>query len=81
MSALRAVEQRRYLLRASTAGPSAIVDPLGRIVARSALFTHAVLHGAVAPLREQTIYARVGDLFAYACVAVTLLSCVLWLRE
>ena len=32
MARLRAIEQRRYLVRASTSGPSAIVDPCGRAV-------------------------------------------------
>src|SRR5262249_49481331 len=31
MVRLRAVEQRRWIVRASTAGPSGLVDPLGRI--------------------------------------------------
>src|SRR5262249_47755644 len=30
---MRAIEQRRYLVRASTSGPSAIIDPYGRIAA------------------------------------------------
>src|SRR5262245_6116385 len=33
--ATRAIEQRRYLVRASTSGPSAIVDPWGRVQART----------------------------------------------
>ena len=38
---LRSVEQRRWLVRASTSGPSAIVDPLGRVTARSQFLTVA----------------------------------------
>lgn len=71
---LRAVEQRRYLVRASTAGPSAIVDPLGRVVTRSAFFTRAALTGTIRPSTYVTPYARLGDAFAWACVAVTALA-------
>ena len=78
MSALRAVEQHRYLIRASTSGPSAVIDPLGRVVVRSRLFTRDVVRSAVAPIRQHTVYARVGDLFAYACVLVTGLACIVW---
>jgi apolipoprotein N-acyltransferase len=79
MSVLRAVEQRRFLIRASTSGPSALIDPIGRTTAGSALFVPAIVRGAVAPLHEFTSYARVGDLFAYACVGVNVLTSLRWL--
>lgn len=79
MSALRAVEQHRFLIRASTSGPSAIIDPLGRVTARSGLFTREVLAGTVAPERASTPYTRFGDLFAYACAAVTFAAGAAWL--
>jgi apolipoprotein N-acyltransferase len=74
MSALRAVETRRWLLRASTAGPSAVVDPSGQLAAVSPLFEPAVLRGAVGARDDLTPYVRWGDVFAYACGAVTLLA-------
>jgi apolipoprotein N-acyltransferase len=74
--ALRAVEQRRFLVRASTSGPSAIVDPWGRVQARSEPFARAVVQGWVVPRSELTPYARVGDAFALACVAAVPLA--LW---
>jgi apolipoprotein N-acyltransferase len=64
---LRAVEQRRYLVRPSTAGPSAIVDPWGRIVVETAPFTRAVISGRIVPRTDTTLYARTGDLFAVLC--------------
>jgi apolipoprotein N-acyltransferase len=82
MSSLRAVEQRRFLVRASTSGPSGIVDPLGRVTARSAMFTRAVVSGSVRPVSDLTPYARVGDLFAYGCAAVAVLApLAVWLRR
>lgn len=71
---LRAVEQRRYLVRASTSGPSAIVDPWGRIRAATALETQTTTAGAIAPSHDHTLYYRVGDLFAYACTAAALVA-------
>ncbi|MGH7895847.1 MAG: apolipoprotein N-acyltransferase, partial [Candidatus Binatia bacterium] len=67
MAVLRAIEQRRYLVRASTAGPSAIVDPWGRIVTETPLFTQTTTTGSVAPAHGLTAYARLGDAFAIAC--------------
>lgn len=64
---LRAVEQRRWIARASTSGPSAIVDPRGRVVTRSDFSTRAAVRGTIEPRSDRTIYQRVGDLFAVAC--------------
>ncbi len=64
---LRAVEQRRFLVRASTSGPSAIVDPFGRVQARSEPFSQAVVTGWIRPERERSLYARLGDAFACLC--------------
>lgn len=64
----RAVEQRRFIIRASTSGPSAVVDPFGRVMARGGVLERAVIAGAVRPLAVQTVYARIGDTFAALCV-------------
>ena len=74
---LRAVEQRRYLVRASTSGPSAIVDPHGRVTARTEFFTRAALSGTIALSDHVTVYNRVGDLFALCCVVG---ASVVWVR-
>jgi apolipoprotein N-acyltransferase len=67
---LRAIEQRRYLVRASTSGPSAVVDPWGRVRVRTPVNRQAVLLGGVRPEREITPYARFGDAFAFGCALV-----------
>jgi apolipoprotein N-acyltransferase len=72
MSVLRAVEQRRFLVRASTSGPSAIVEPSGRIQTRTAPGSRATLRGRVRPRAARTWYGRVGDCFAWIAAAVTL---------
>lgn len=68
---LRAIEQRRFLVRASTAGPSAIVDPWGRVQVRSRLFERDTIFGEVRPREGRSAYARFGDLFAFLCAALT----------
>ncbi len=53
---LRAVEQGRWLARATNTGISAFVDPAGRIVASGNLFTaESVIH-SIRPLDEHTIF-------------------------
>lgn len=71
-ASMRAIEQGRYLARSANTGISGIVDPYGRVLLQSRLFERAALTGEVRLLTGRTIYARIGDAFAYACVALTL---------
>jgi apolipoprotein N-acyltransferase len=61
LAQLRAIEHRRWLVRATNSGVSALVDPAGRIVARTGLLTRENLAGTVHPLEGSTVYARLGD--------------------
>jgi apolipoprotein N-acyltransferase len=58
---LRAVETRRWLVRASNSGVSAFVDPTGQIVASLPLGAIGVLRHAVTPSRVSSIYVRYGN--------------------
>jgi apolipoprotein N-acyltransferase len=68
---MRAIEQGRYLARAANTGISGVIDPYGREVEASQMFEPAVLVDDVRFLSERTVYAQIGDLFAYLCTAVT----------
>jgi apolipoprotein N-acyltransferase len=74
MALVRAIEQRRYLVRVSTSGPSAIVDPWGRVQIESAPKSRAVIAGKLRPRRELSLYARAGDAFALGCAAALALA-------
>lgn len=62
IASLRAIESRRYLVRATTTGISAVVDPYGRIVVSSKSGVPAVLTATIARSHEVTPYQRWGDL-------------------
>jgi apolipoprotein N-acyltransferase len=72
MAALRAVENRRYMVRAANTGITAVVDPWGRVLEETKLFDTTVLVREVPLVRETTFYTRHGDLFAQACAAAAL---------
>jgi len=72
LARLRAIEHRRYLVRATNTGISAIVDPAGRIVAQSGLFESATFIHAVHMLDGATIYATLGDWPGYIAATVLL---------
>ena len=67
---MRAIEQGRFLVRAANTGISGVIDPYGRVRARSGLFEPAVGVEDVRLLDDLTIYGRFGDAPAYAGVAV-----------
>ncbi|MBN2371590.1 MAG: apolipoprotein N-acyltransferase [Vicinamibacteria bacterium] len=71
MARFRAVENGRYLLRAANTGISAIIDPCGRVLHRTALFERTVLVGDAGYTDEMTPYARHGDVFAWGCLAAS----------
>jgi apolipoprotein N-acyltransferase len=62
---MRAVETRRWMVRATPPGFSAAIDPLGRVVAESGWGTTEVLTPVVHPVRGSTVYGRWGDAFAW----------------
>jgi apolipoprotein N-acyltransferase len=68
MSAFRAVETRRYLVRAATTGVSGVIDPYGRVVDALPPHTAGTLTANVAGRTTITPYVWMGDAFAVACV-------------
>lgn len=58
---LRAVETRRWLVRASNSGISAFVSPTGDIVASLPLGERGVLAHSIHPSDGKTLYVRFGD--------------------
>lgn len=69
----RAIETGRYLIRATNTGLSAVVDPRGRIVARSPQFEVAALSTEVWPMAGSTPYVIWGDWPVLGVVVVMLL--------
>lgn len=80
MARVRAVENRRWLIRVTNNGYTASVDPYGRIFEP---LPADVCAGADLPYdfrTERTIYTRFGDWFAWLCLIVSaiLLASTYW---
>jgi len=69
---LRSIEEGLPLVRAANTGVSAVIDPLGRIVARLGLGIEGVLDAGLPAALPPTIYARVGNIPAAVIVLVAL---------
>ena len=76
MAVMRAVENRRTVIRAANTGFSAFIDPAGRIHHRTALFEEAVIWHAVPVLKKTSLYTRYGDILGIiGLAAIAFLGC------
>jgi apolipoprotein N-acyltransferase len=81
MARMRTVEFRRPMVRAANSGISAVIDERGEVVARLGLFRKGTLVAQIHPRREETTYAKTGDLFAISCTIITFLILIIPGRE
>lgn len=70
---LRAIEEGLPIVRAANTGISAVIDPLGRIVASLGLGDEGVLDSSLPASAAPTLYSRFGDLPAILLTAAALL--------
>jgi apolipoprotein N-acyltransferase len=70
-SVMRAIENRRYLVRAANTGISGFVDPYGRILQTTKLFVPAAISGEIRWISEQTFYTRYGDWLVYLSMTIS----------
>jgi apolipoprotein N-acyltransferase len=61
LAKLRAIEHRRYFVRSTNSGVSAIIDPVGRTVVSTKTFRQETLLATIHWLRASTVYEVLGD--------------------
>jgi apolipoprotein N-acyltransferase len=71
MAVFRAVENRRSLIRAANTGISGFIEPSGRVIETTQIFKDAVITQKVPILEVETLYTRFGDVFAMACLGLS----------
>ncbi|MCK4764234.1 MAG: apolipoprotein N-acyltransferase [Candidatus Aminicenantes bacterium] len=73
MALFRSVENRRYMLRSTSTGISALVTPTGRITHRSKWGVEDAFIAEFKYIKGKTLFVRFGYLFPYFCLFVVLL--------
>ncbi|MFQ5669838.1 MAG: apolipoprotein N-acyltransferase [Acidobacteriota bacterium] len=68
MAVLRAVESRRWLIRAANTGISGIISPTGQVVTRTPLFETALVEGTIRARRDLSLAARHPQAVPKGCV-------------
>ncbi len=61
IAAMRSLESGRWMARATNTGISALIDPHGRVVARTPQFEQTVLRGEITPMQGATPFVRWGE--------------------
>ena len=79
MARMRAIENHRWVLRATNTGVTAAIDPLGRITATIPRHVRTSVQVRFGFNSDLTVYSRFGDWFAWLCALVVALLLLLGL--
>lgn len=77
ISVLRAVENRRAVVRNANGGISCIIDPMGRTIESTKLFTKEILVGNVPVNEEETFYSKYPFIIPYTVVLSSIITILL----
>jgi apolipoprotein N-acyltransferase len=69
---MRAIENDRWLLRATNTGVTAAIDPYGRIAQQAPRKVRTALLASYSLIDGTTFYTRHGDWLAYGCAIISL---------
>jgi apolipoprotein N-acyltransferase len=73
----RAVENRRWIVRAANGGISCLIDPIGVTTDETKLYTRRFLVGEIYIKNETTFYTQYQDIISYVSVVVSILIFVM----
>jgi apolipoprotein N-acyltransferase len=73
MARLRAIENHRYLLRATNNGLTTLIDPYGRVLEEIPRYERLAMPAHFDFETRETFYSAHGDVFAWLCAALAAL--------
>ena len=77
---MRAVENRRWILRSTNDGITAAIDPAGRLTREAPSYDAVSARVNFDYLKDTTFYTRWGDWFVALCALIALAACILGAR-
>ncbi len=79
LAKFRAVEHHRYFVRSTNSGVSAIIDPVGRVLGHTGVFTEETLSGEVKMMTSTTLFEYLGNWPGWLGLAVCIFCG--WIRR
>ncbi len=70
LARMRAVENRRFLIRSTNDGITAVIDPAGRVLRRFPMYQQTASTVRYGLVEGTTFYSRHGDWFAWSCLVI-----------
>ena len=74
---MRAIENHRWLVRATDTGLTVVIDPFGRVVAQAPRNVRTSLDVPYSVVSGTTFYTRHGNWFVWLCAIISLVVLVL----
>ena len=81
MARLRAIENRRYVLRSANGGFSGIIDPMGNVLQKTGYLKRTSLHDTVYAQNRLTFYTKHGDYLATFAIILSILGILFFIEE
>ncbi len=81
IAVFRAIENHRTMARAANTGISGFIDPTGKIIKKTSLFTDKAATCQVPVLNSISFYTKHGDLFAMGSFFAILANCMLFMLK
>ncbi len=78
---MRSIETGRYMVRATTTGPSGIINEKGKVIATAPSYTQKIITGKLRPFSGATPYTRWGNWLIVSILSVILLLGAFWRRD
>lgn len=70
---LRAIENRRWVVRCANGGISSFIDPYGNSYDNTEMYTQTYIQRTITPLKEKSFYTKNGDWIARISASITVL--------
>jgi apolipoprotein N-acyltransferase len=74
MARLRAIETRRFVLRAANGGFSGVISPTGSVLMRTKYDERKAIHTRVGAQTRETFYVKHGDYIARIAIVLTFMA-------